>query len=84
MIKLGEKGKDIVSGFTGIATAKTEWLNKCIRIQLTSQKLKDGKPVEEWFDESQVVKIGRGINEPEKRYTGGPRYHTPQRKDAIR
>jgi len=84
MIKLGEKGKDIVSGFVGIATARTEWLNKCIRIQLTSQKLKDGKPIDDWFDEDQIIRINKGVNAPKKEYTGEARHHNPQRKDAIR
>jgi len=84
MIKLGDKVKDKVSGFSGIATAKTEWLNKCVRINITAQKLKDGKPVDEWFDEDQIVRIGNGINGPKKAYTGGARHCCPRRKDAAR
>lgn len=84
MIKLGDKVKDTVSGFVGIATARAEWLNRCIRINITAQKLKDGKSVDEWFDEDSVVKVGAGVNKPKKKYTGGPRHSTPRRKDAVR
>ena len=84
MIKLGDKVKDRVSGFVGIATARAEWLNRCIRINITAQTLKDGKSVDEWFDEDNVIRIGVGVNKPKKEYTGGARHANPQRKDAIR
>ena len=71
---LGDKVKDIVSGFTGIVAARTEYLNGCIRVGVQCEKLVDGKPLSwEHFDEPQVkvmvkkkVKIG-------KQETGGPR-----------
>jgi hypothetical protein len=56
MIKLGEIVVDSISGFTGVATAKTEWLYGCVRICVTPKELKDGKPVDEqWFDEQRLT-----------------------------
>lgn len=81
---LGDRVKDRISGFDGIYTGRTVYLNECIRCQITSQKLKDGDVKSEWFDEDDLIKIGSGINKQIRITTGGPRYHSPQRKDATR
>ncbi len=55
MIKLGSKVKDIITGFEGVAVARTEWLYGCTRIGVDSAELNDGKPVEtQWFDEQRL------------------------------
>ncbi len=55
MIRLGQKVKDNITGFEGIATGKTEWLFGCSRYCVEPQELKDGKPVEAvWFDEQRL------------------------------
>jgi len=43
MFKLGSKLKSKVTGFVGIATSKTEYLNGCVRYGLTPRVDKDGK-----------------------------------------
>jgi len=86
-IKLGDKVRDKVTGFEGIATAKTEFLNGCIQIEVTP-KIKKGENIVDkalgiGIDEAQVERIGNGINTPEKkvvkRNTGGPMKVTPRR-----
>ena len=58
MIDLGSKVKDMITGFTGIAIGRTEWLYGCTRIVVESQELKDGKTVKpEWFDEQRVEEL---------------------------
>ncbi|SHE66548.1 hypothetical protein SAMN02745157_0666 [Kaistia soli DSM 19436] len=55
MIKLGNKVRDLVTGFTGIATARTEYLYGCVHISVTPTVDKDGKQAETaWFDEQRV------------------------------
>jgi hypothetical protein len=55
MIKLGDKVTDKVTGFTGVAVAKTEWLYGCVRWGVQSNTLKDGKPIDcQWFDEKSL------------------------------
>ena len=57
-IKLGDTVADNITGFSGIAIARTDWLTGCVRFGLQSKELKDGKPIEvEWFDESRLSKI---------------------------
>jgi len=84
MVTLGKKYKDRVSGFKGIATARHEYLNGCIRISLTSTELKDGAPIDpQSFDIEQLDESGAGIGVV-KRATGGPgdvpaKRYTPRR-----
>lgn len=47
--------RDVVTGFTGVATSKTEYLNACVRVGLTHRELRDGKPLDtQVFDEHQL------------------------------
>jgi len=59
MIKLGSKVRDTLTGFSGIATGRTDWMYGCSRICIEPNKLdKDGKPIElHWFDEQRVELI---------------------------
>ncbi len=43
-IKLGQKVRDKITGFEGIATAKTEFLNGCVQYEVT-RKLKKGESI---------------------------------------
>ena len=86
MIELGQKVKDIVSEFTGIAVARTEWLNGCARIAIAPKVNKDGSlPDTREFDEPQIrvvdtEPIARGATD-----TGGPLPFTPsQNKTPAR
>lgn len=55
-IKLGSKVRDNITGFEGIAVARTEHLHGCARITIEPTKLKDGKPIDaQWFDEQRVM-----------------------------
>lgn len=53
-IKLGKRYRDSVSGWEGVATARYEYLNGCVRIELGDHD-KDGEPKAFVFDESQIV-----------------------------
>lgn len=64
MVKLGEKARDKVSGFTGIAVARTEWMYGCVRITIQPHVGSDGKKVDaDTFDEPAVEAV---TDEPEK------------------
>ena len=55
MIELGNKVRDTVTGFTGIAVARTIWLYGCERIAIEPQELHEGKTIDEhWFDDQRV------------------------------
>jgi hypothetical protein len=74
-VKLGNKYKDKVSGFIGVAVSKHTYLNGCARFTLQPESDKEGKlPSCETFDEPQLELIKKGVAEvePEKGRTGGP------------
>ena len=72
MIQLGDLVKDAVTGFSGIAVAKTEWLHGCKRITVQPQHLEKGKIAENaTFDEPQLVLIKSASVKKGSRKTGG-------------
>lgn len=75
-IELGKTYRDVVSGFEGIATHRTEFLYACERVCLQAQA-KDGDIKESVFDAPQLVLLPRKKTvkvEPEKlARTGGAR-----------
>ncbi len=79
MIKLGDKVKDKVTGFTGIATAKCEYLNGCIQFcVMPKMKAKDGKHPDGIFvDQGQLDVVGAKKVVVKKKRTGGPMSNTP-------
>ena len=75
MIKLGDEVKDKVTGFEGIAVARTEYLYGCLSIGVLSKKLNSetGKPIEwVWFDEQRLDLQSKAPN-------GGPQPIAPSR-----
>lgn len=75
-LKLGQKVKDSITGYEGIAVARTMWLNGCERIAVQGPLDKDGMPPEEkWFDISQLV----GVKASKKKEPPGGPTPTPQR-----
>jgi hypothetical protein len=75
-LQLGDKVKDKITGFEGIATSRTVYINGCVRIGIQPVKLsKEGKTQEaDYFDEGQIEIIKAGVIpvEPELFPTGGP------------
>lgn len=80
-IKLGNEYRDKVTGFTGTATAKTEYLNGCVQFILES-KVKPEAPGEKpnsiWVDEQQLEEV-KANPAPAQRRTGGGVRPTPPR-----
>ena len=80
-ITLGQKVKDTITGFEGIAIARTIWLHGCERIlvQPPYQQDSDKMPEHESFDEPQLEIIGTGVSgielkPKEKRPCGDPSF----------
>lgn len=75
MVSLGDKVKDTISGFEGIAVAMHSYLQGCERITIQPEVGKDGKlPETQTFDEpllkvikeKQVSMVGDYLGGPEK------------------
>ena len=71
-IKLGYKVKDIVSGFTGIAIARIEYLNGCIRYTVQAKQTKKNEVPNMDVDVEQLKIVDKGILKKKKvTKTGG-------------
>jgi hypothetical protein len=74
MVKLGDKVTDSITGFSGIAVARTEYLYGCVRITVQPTELRDGKPQDaDYFDEQRLAEESTAT-------TGGPGIVPPERK----
>ena len=72
-IKLGSKVRDKVTGFVGIATARTEFLNGCIQYSIQPKVEKDNKvPEEIAVDVGSLEVIKPKKIKIKKKDTGGP------------
>ncbi len=64
MIELGQKVKDRITGYEGIAIARLEYINGCIQYCVKPNKLDEkGKIIEgEYIDVGQLEIVGDGIS----------------------
>lgn len=80
-IQLGQKCRDIISGFVGVAVCRTEWINGCDRVTLQPSIDKDGKlPDQHTFDEPNLRVIEDTPIANHDTGLGGPR---PEPQRAI-
>ena len=72
MITLGDKVRCKITGFEGIATTRTEFINGCVQYGITP-KIKKGEkyPESVEVDEQQVEVISKKKKDVKKRKTGG-------------
>lgn len=55
-IKLGSKVTDSITGFSGVALARAEYLYSSTTIAVQSEELHDGKPLSRvWIDEQRLL-----------------------------
>jgi hypothetical protein len=71
--KLGDKVKDIVTGFKGVVVSAHNYLNGCTRLTVQPKLGKDGKmPDTETFDAPQLKIITQEAHSIGNTITGGP------------
>lgn len=72
MVSLGDKVKDTVSNYVGIAVCKSSYLQGCDRIAVQAPVKKNEKPQNwQYFDEPQLKVVKRGVVKEGNRITGG-------------
>jgi hypothetical protein len=54
IVKLGDKVQDTVTGFTGIVTARTEFLHSGPRCLVEARVIDDTPAAAAWFDEPRL------------------------------
>lgn len=74
---LGNRYRDAVSKWEGVATARYEYMNGCVRVELSGCD-KDGKPDSFAFDVEQVEPVDAPpVERSNPKPTGGPRGNKP-------
>jgi len=68
---------DILTGFAGTATSRTDYLYGCVRVLLEAGD-KDSKPVSDYFDEQRLREASGAIPFPTA-ISGGPHDAPPSR-----
>lgn len=89
MIGLGARVKDRISGLTGIAVSRTEFLYGCVRVGVQPEALHDGKPIDQVFvDEPQLEVVApnaiAGFDLRETPAPAGPRANVQRAPDVRR
>lgn len=78
-INLGDEAADVVTGFTGICTAKTTYISGCTRITLQPRAKDDGTiPEPGHFDEPMCVIVALNKVPPMPSDSGGPGLPVPR------
>lgn len=80
MTMLGKQVRDRITGFTGVATARSEYLNGCVRILVEAKEAADGKLPSDWFDEQRIeyVEAGDGVLASAAKAGGPPSHEAPR------
>jgi hypothetical protein len=60
-VTLGATYRDRISGFTGVATSKTLWLNACLRVGLQGKVNKDGESKSFSYDVEDLEYVNNGV-----------------------
>jgi len=80
---LGIEAQDRMAGFKGIIFGRTDYLTGCNTYGLRPSVDKEGKLQEaEWFDESMIKSVGKGISIDPEEDDGGPQ-ETPQKTNRF-
>ncbi len=76
-IRLGEKYRDTITGFEGVATSRCEYLYGCVRVTLEGVSVDGKAPEELCFDEQRLVTLTGAL--PKATATSGGARPTPPR-----
>lgn len=58
MIQLGDEVRDTITGYSGIAVSRTEYLTSAPKVCVQPKAMDGVKPVEEfWFDEARLETV---------------------------
>ena len=75
-IKLGQRVKDKVSGFIGIAVAECEYLNGCIQFHVSPPVDENGNErKDQWIDAAQLEIVDNGVLPEPKKEPDYQTYH---------
>ncbi len=56
---MGKTGKDKITGFAGVITGRSNYINGCVHLMLEAKVKPGQKPIHAWFDEERIVLTGK-------------------------
>ena len=76
--KMGDSAKDKITGFSGIITGRSEYINGCVHLMLEAKAKPGVKPVHAWFDADRCVLTAPGTltRKTTRKRPGGPMPHS--------
>lgn len=77
-VELGKKYRDSITGFEGVATAKTDFLYGCVRVLLEGVTSEEKNPEEFWFDEQRLKDVETEAPVQPTATSGGQRGGAPR------
>lgn len=77
-IKLGNKVRDLITGYEGVATAKVEYINGCIQYCVKPKIGADGKMPDPEYIDSQQLEVIEAEVKMKSSPTGGPQRDCPR------
>ena len=80
MIKLGQKVRDKITGFTGLVTGKVEYITGCNQVLVCPPVKDDGTLVDSnWFDEQRIDVVEARPLRMDNSKANGPDKPAPKR-----
>ncbi len=76
---MGSTAKDKITGFSGVVTGRSEYINGCVHLMLEAKAKPGMKPVHAWFDSDRCVTTKQPPARKARRTTarpGGPMPHS--------
>ena len=75
---MGATAKDKITGFSGVVTGRSEYINGCVHLMLEAKVKQGMKPIHAWFDADRCVTTKRVARKTTQRKTrpGGPMPHS--------
>jgi hypothetical protein len=62
LAQLGDRVRDPISGFQGIATVHSLWLSGCVRLGVSPETFEVGKPIDErYFDQALLEVVDEAV-----------------------
>lgn len=78
--QLGDRVRDVITGFKGVVTGRIEYINGCDQCCISPEATRDGKLAESiWFDWQRLERSGKAVVMPQ-REGGGPQLGSPGRQ----
>jgi hypothetical protein len=81
-LEMGDTAKDAITGFAGVVTGRSEYINGCVHLMIEAPAKPGMKPVCGWFDEQRCMRTKKGtaLRRALLSYRAPPKKAAPHRR----